>query len=76
MVLCLIFAQIGYGVCLISFRPIDGKENGQTKTPGKYLHVSLSDFLNRKLQKGSILPKSVQVPCHGPIKEKIDLILL
>lgn len=38
----------------------DGKEDGQCKAPGKDMRVSLSNFLDRKLQKGSGVTKSVQ----------------
>lgn len=41
----------------------DGKEDGQCKAPGKDMRVSLSNFLDRKLQKGSGVTKSVQVYC-------------
>lgn len=38
----------------------DGKQEKQFKAPGKDMRVSLSNFLDRKLQKGSGFTKSVQ----------------
>ncbi|KAL8121130.1 uncharacterized protein LOC141725058 [Apium graveolens] len=38
----------------------DGKEDGQCKAPKKNTSVSLSNFLDRKLQKGFSFTKSVQ----------------
>ncbi|XP_017217662.1 uncharacterized protein LOC108195218 isoform X1 [Daucus carota subsp. sativus] len=38
----------------------DGKVDGQSKAAGKHMRVSLSSFLDKKLQKGASLSKSVQ----------------
>ncbi|KAA8527941.1 hypothetical protein F0562_035190 [Nyssa sinensis] len=43
-----------------SNRSSDCKEDEQNKLPNKDSRVSLSDFLNRKLHKSSVVPKSVQ----------------
>ncbi|XP_059652835.1 uncharacterized protein LOC132299928 [Cornus florida] len=43
-----------------SNRSVDCKEDVQCKAPNKNSPVSLSDFLDRKLHKSSVLPKSVQ----------------
>ncbi|KAK1365834.1 RNA-binding protein [Heracleum sosnowskyi] len=45
----------------------DGKEDGQCKAPRKDMRVSLSNFLDRKLQKGSKSVKGKQEPFSSPV---------